>query len=105
MNPRDRVKVTDECRARALVQYPPEGSVDGRPRFDHFVLGPLDAAKVLLGTNFEDFPEEGGAVVTAGTALFPPIVFYAERVGDVIEIFHFEPDDDYWDQIASDPFD
>lgn len=105
MNYRALVRVSEECRARARQLYPPEGSVDGRPRYDYFVLGPLDAAKVELGQRFEGFPDEGDAVVTKGTSLFPPIVFYAVKVGDVIEIFDFEPDTDYLDVITSDPFD
>jgi hypothetical protein len=103
------VDVAADLLSRARSEYPPAGSVDGRPRLGQFQDGPLGGAKSYFSREFDNAPaaDEEGRVryyVTTGT-YFPPIVFYAAKIDGVVTIIDYDADDDYWDLIENDPDD
>lgn len=104
----ERVEVSEDCLERAREDYPPGGSVGGKPRLSHFLNGPLHAVKFYFARQFDNAPELAGGIrwyVTVGTSFFPPILFYAARVDDHIEVLDYDADDEWWELIARDPND
>jgi hypothetical protein len=109
---REHVVASGELLRAARLRFPPGGSVDGTPRFEQFVDGPLAAVIEYFSRDFDGAPEAAAGVkvyVTVGS-FFPAMLFYAMRIsdhagGDHIEVVSFVPDDDYWDVIGDDPED
>jgi len=109
---RERVVASEELLREARLRFPPEGSADGTPRFEHFENGPLAAVIEYFSRDFDGAPEAAAGVkfyVTVGS-FFPAMVFYAMRVGDDdggdhIEVVSFVPHEEYWDVIGDDPED
>jgi hypothetical protein len=93
------VRASEEVLNDARIRFPPGGSADGKPRFEHFVNGPLEATIEYFEREFETAPEAAAGVrsyMTIGT-FFPAMVFYAARVDDHIEIIAFDIDEDYFE--------
>ena len=90
----------------AKEHFPVGGSTAGRPSFEFFARGPLEAASELFSRSFEDlFEIVPGirALDTLHTPFFPPITFYAALVSGHIEIISLSIDDSYWELLDGDP--
>ena len=90
----------------ANVHFPVGGSADGRPSFELFARGPLEAASELFSRSFESLYEIAPgirALDTLHTPFFPPITFYAVLVDAYIEIISLSVDDSYWELLDGDP--
>jgi hypothetical protein len=104
------VSVSPELLAKAHSEFPPGGSVDGRPSLELFVRGPLDAAKQIFAREFDAAPEPIpglGAMRQCDTlsSIFGPIFFYAIKKTDGIEIVDYLYDPNYWELVSDDPGD
>jgi hypothetical protein len=80
-----------DCWAKAQKLFPSPG--DGtRPTYDDFQRTVFHTAEEELGRNFERWSNGDGAAeyTTQDTRFFRTIVFYAELVGDEVEIFAFD---------------
>jgi hypothetical protein len=105
------VQLSPDFVLKAKKRYPPGGSVDGRPRYELFRDTILKSAIFEFSHNFDGLPYaiEGvaiKAVITVEVPFFPATVFYGVLRDDgVIEIIDFEPDDDYFRLLDTDPDD
>jgi hypothetical protein len=90
----------------AKGHFPVGGSAEGKPSFELFMRGPLDAASELFSRSFEELYEIVPgirALDTLHTPFFPPITFYAALVDGYIEILSLTVDDSYWELLDGDP--
>jgi hypothetical protein len=108
--PRRKVHLSERFLVHARECFPPGGSADGRPSFEQFRDGPLQAANLAFERDFDDqliVFNEGiavRAVATTDAHLFPALVFFAILdTEDVVEIVDFDLDEDYWDLVGDDP--
>jgi hypothetical protein len=108
---RRRVTCSQSFLAAAKQLFPEAGTSGGRPSFELFEAGPLQAAKVQFERQFDDLPDPGvpiKAVMTTHVPLFGPLVFYGVLVRDdvgteVVEIVDVIIDPDYLDLVGDDP--
>lgn len=103
------VAVAGELLGKARQRFPPGGSVDGTPSFELFEHGPLQAAIELFGRRFDEAPTVEAGVdslrwVSTMSALFGPMVFFALRTIDHIEIVDYVEDEGYWDLDDDPPY-
>lgn len=106
----EEVTYGDLLWEHARELFPSGGSVEGRPSFELFCEGPLRAAIELFSRQFDQSSEAASGVrvwVTIAPPWFPPLVFYAARVGDHIKLLDVTSEDpqEYWAMIESDPRD
>lgn len=106
----DEVKCGDLLLEHARELFPPGGSAEGRPSFELFCEGPLRAAIELFSRQFDETADAAAGIktwVTIAPPWFPPLVFYAARVGDHIELLDVTSEDpqEYWAMIEDDPRD
>jgi hypothetical protein len=90
--------------------FPPGGNAGGAPSLELFRVGPLRAAIEFFRRQFDEAPEAAAGIkvwVTIAPPWFPPLVFYAARVADHIELLDVTSEDpqEYWAMIESDPRD
>lgn len=103
---RRETRHSPEFLATAKEHFPDGGSADGKPSFEFFARGPLEAASELFSRSFEDLYEIVPgirALDTLHTPFFPPITFYAALVNGYIEIISLSVDDSYWELLDGDP--
>jgi len=103
---RREVRHSPAFLATAKERFPVGGSAEGRPSYELFERGPLEAASELFSRSFDDlFEIVPGirAIDTLHTPFFPPITFYAVLVDDYIEIVSLSIDDTYWELLDGDP--
>jgi hypothetical protein len=101
------VSVAEELLRLARERYPPGGSADGTPGFEHFERGPLAAAVSYFEREFDEALEAAAGVrfyMTVGT-FFPAMAFFAARVGSGIQVLSFTVDDEYGAILNEDPDD
>jgi hypothetical protein len=104
-----RVVLSDAARRKAKLLYPDGGSPDGRPSFELFERTILAAALLRFARGFDDLPTIDGLdsirfVTTHQVPLFPATVFYGILGTDgVIEMIDFDPDEDSFTLLESDP--
>jgi hypothetical protein len=103
---RREIRHSPDFLAAAREHFPVGGSAVGKPSFELFSRGPLEAASELFSRSFEElFEIVPGirALDTIHTPFFPPITFYAALVDDYVEILSMSIDDTYWDLLDGDP--
>ena len=99
---RRRVEVSAEVRARAVQEFPPGGSADGRPSYQLFCERALDPVVEAWARDFEASPEAQPGIpvrvaLTFPAPFFPPMAFYGILVSDHVEIIDYTVDEEYWD--------
>jgi hypothetical protein len=103
---RREIRHSPDFLATAKEKFPVGGSISGRPSFELFSRGPLEAASELFSRSFEElFEIVPGirALDTLHTPFFPPITFYAVLVDGYVEIISLSIDDSYWELLDGDP--
>jgi len=96
---------------RARTLFPPGGSAEGRPSFEHFEAGPLRAVELAFSLDWEGQLEalEGTGirfVMTHAVPVFPAMTFYAVLgTDDVVELLDVTVDEDYFEMLEGDPDD
>jgi hypothetical protein len=101
------VRRSDQFLEIARNLFPPGGSLDGRPSFELFEQGPLEAMEDLCAWAFEEMSEPYPGIrswITIGVPIFPPMVFYAVLdTSDVVDLIDLVLDTDYEWESAGDP--
>ena len=104
------MSVSPSLIEKARREYPSGASVGGTPSFEIFERGPLDAAVQFFGRSFDQAPTpiDGVEAIrqwTTWSVIFGPLIFYAVRTGDRIEVSDYLYQPDYWDVVGEDPVD
>src|SRR5437763_794932 len=103
------VVVNGRVLDKAKHLFPADGDPEGRPRYKHFVEGPLAAAQFRFEREFDqlgDLSDPIKGVHTSAGGFFGPCWFYAmlvkQSAKEVVEIVDFTYDSEYWETIADD---
>ena len=103
------VEVSPAVLAQARGLFPPGGSVDGRPSFEMWRDGPLEAVRQLFGSIFDELPDDTDLPgvkywQTIRTPFFEPMGFFAIRdTNGQIEIYGFFEETGYSALVDDDP--
>lgn len=104
----DRVVVVARVLRQAADDFPSDRSDEGRPSLVDFVEGPLAAAQLVFSQKFDQAPRPLPGLDALRqwdtlSIIFGPVLFFALRTSEHIEIVSYVFDPDYWETVGDDP--